>query len=144
MRRSFGVVMVVLSLASLPAAGIPATPLTTLHAVHVLTNTEADKGLPAAFEAAVGYWRWYENGFFANDAGEGLYVLMSPAASFMPGDHVFIRGTTHGSFRPLVNASSVTLLRHGPPPAPVDATYDELIRAQYDALRVDRTAMIFA
>ena len=144
MRRAFVVVMVVLSLASLPAAGMPATPLATLHAVHVLTNTEADKGLPVAFEATVGYSRWYDNGFFANDAGEGLYVLMSPAASFTPGDHVFIRGTTHGSFRPLVNASSVTLLRHGSPPVPVDATYDELIRAQYDALRVKMTATVRA
>ena len=34
-------------------------PLTTLHAIHALTNAEARQGIPVDFEATVGYSRGY-------------------------------------------------------------------------------------
>jgi hypothetical protein len=37
--------------ASVHAAPIP--PLSTLHAIHILSNDEANQGLPVAFEATV-------------------------------------------------------------------------------------------
>ena len=53
--------------------------------------------------------------------------------SLVPGDRVLLKGTMAPSFRPIVAASSVTLLRHGTMPSPVPATFDGLISARFDS-----------
>jgi diguanylate cyclase (GGDEF)-like protein len=111
-------------------------PLTTLHAIHALSNAEADKGLPVAFEATVTYFNKEIYTFFVQDDGVGIFVTPNSVADLVPGDRVLIRGKTHGSFRPVVNSESVTLLHHGAPLKPVTATFSDLIHGQDDSILV--------
>ena len=62
--------------------------LTTLHAVHGLTNEQASHALPVAFEATVTYYRSYEQVMFVQDEDDSIYIQM-PAkenAGLVPGD----------------------------------------------------------
>ena len=112
------------------AAG-PAT-LTSLRAIHALSNPEAGQGLHVIFEATVVYSRGYERLLFVQDNGAAIFVAPPTTASLLPGDRLLIKGDTQQSFRPLVVASDITLLHHGVLPTPKPATFRELIRAQDD------------
>ena len=114
----------------------PPAPLTTLRAIHSLSNAEARRALPVDFEATVGYWRGSEDLLFVQDGDLGLFVRNPQAAKLVPGDRILLHGTTQASFRTLVVCNGLTLLRHGAPPTPVAATFDELIRAQFDSRMV--------
>jgi hypothetical protein len=114
----------------------PPVPLTTLQAIHALSNAEADRGLPVAFEATVTYFNGSIYALFVQDDGLGIYVGPKPDYKLVPGDRILIRGKTQGSFRPIVLSDSVSLVRHGDLPKPVPATFDELIRGQYDSTLV--------
>jgi diguanylate cyclase (GGDEF)-like protein len=107
-------------------------PLSTLHAVHTLSNTEANRKLPVAFEATVLYFRSYEETLFVGDRNEAMYVQANTPLHLEPGDHILVRGTTFADYRPGVIGSSITLLHHGEMPAPVPATYDEMISGKVD------------
>jgi diguanylate cyclase (GGDEF)-like protein len=119
-------------------------PLTTLRAIHALTNAEASKKLPVDFAATVVYSRGYENLLFLQDGDVAIFVRPPTAAKLVPGDRVQVRGATQASFRPIVIGESVTLLHHDAPPKPVPATFDELIRAQLDSQLITVHAVIRA
>jgi diguanylate cyclase (GGDEF)-like protein len=115
------------------AAGTDApAPLTSLRAIHQLSNPEASHLLPVAFEATIIYFRPYEKTMFVQDDGVAIYVQAAADSRLVPGDRVFIRGTTEPSFRPYILSSEIRLVRHETLPRPVFATYDELIRAERD------------
>jgi diguanylate cyclase (GGDEF)-like protein len=118
--------------------------LTSLRAVHALSNAEADHAIPVAFQATVVYSRGYESLLFVQDGDSALFVNPATKETLVPGDRIFIKGKTQGSFRPLVVASAITLLHHGTIPKPVPATFDELIRAQYDSRLVSAHATVRA
>jgi diguanylate cyclase (GGDEF)-like protein len=122
-------------------AAAPA-PLTTLSAVHALTNAEASHVLPVAFEATVTYIRAYARTLFVQDGDAAIFVLIPVDAKLTPGDRVLVRGTTRPGFRPLVVSESISLLRHGVLPDPVPTDYDELIHSQHDAMRVTVHAVV--
>jgi diguanylate cyclase (GGDEF)-like protein len=143
MKRLFHIFAIILGCASAAWAAAP-DPLTTLRAVHALTNAEASRGVPVAFEATVSYSRGYARVLFVQDADAAIFVRPSTTVQLAPGDRVQVRGTTSQSFRPIVNAESVTLLRHESAPKPVAATFDELIRAQLDSLPVTVHSVIRA
>ncbi len=126
------------------AFAAPPAPLTGLRAIHALTNAEAAQGLPVAFEATVTYFRSYEKTMFVQDGDVAIYVQATTAAKLVPGDRIFIKGTTHESFRPFVLSNDLTLLHHGALPAAVPANYDDLIRAQRDCMLVSVRARIRA
>lgn len=107
-------------------------PLTSLHAIRALTNSQASHQLPVSFEATVTYYRGYERTLFVQDGDEAIYVQPKVQAQLSVGDRVLIKGTTHESFRPIVSATSISLLGHGSLPRPVTATFDQLIRAEFD------------
>ena len=110
--------------------------LTSLHAIHILTNEQASRGLAVAFEATVTYYRSYEQVLFVEDEGASIYVQAPVNAGLLPGDRVLVRGKTHNSYRPEVFADSVTLLHHDDLPKPVPATFDQLIRGELDCALV--------
>jgi diguanylate cyclase (GGDEF)-like protein len=143
MKRLIPAVAIILGWASAAWAAAPGT-LTTLRAVHALTNAEASRVLPVAFEATVVYSRGYENLLFVQDGDIAVFVRPPTAANLVPGDRVLVRGTTQGSFRPIVVADSVALLYHGAVPRPVPANFDELIRAQLDSRLVTVHAVVHA
>jgi diguanylate cyclase (GGDEF)-like protein len=130
---------------SFPAvrAAEPAT-LTSLEAAHALSNAEASKGIPVVFGATVVYSRRYERLLFVQDGDSALFVRAPTAGVLVPGDRILIRGVTQQSFRPIVIANAVTLLRHGGLPRPVLADFGELIRAQHDCQLVTVHATVRA
>jgi len=133
MRRSISILVFVLGLAGIAWSAQPPA-LTSLRAIHALSNEEASHALPVAFEATVTYYRNYEQVLFVQDEGAAIYVQMpSPEGDLQPGDRVLVRGRTHNSYRPEIFGDSVTLLHHGELPAPVPATFDQLIQGQLDS-----------
>lgn len=84
------------------------------------------------FEATVTYYRNYEGTMFVQDGDNAIYVQPTSEMTLQPGDRIRIRGTTHESFRPFINASSIAVLRHDPPLSSVPATFDGLVHSQFD------------
>jgi diguanylate cyclase (GGDEF)-like protein len=122
----------------------PTGPVTSLSTLHGLSNEEASQGLPVDFEATVGYSRGWESLLFVQDGDAAIYVRPPTTDQLAVGDRVRIVGKTQRSFRPLVVASSVILLHHGAPPKPIPASFEDLIRAQFDAQLVTVHAVIRA
>ncbi len=123
---------ILLACAAIARATEPA-PLTTLRAIHELSNAEAARQLPVAFEATVTYSRNYERTVFVQDDGIALFVLGKEDWSLLPGDRVLIQGSTRPSFHPIVVGTEFKLLHHGVLPKPLPATYDDLIAGQLDS-----------
>jgi diguanylate cyclase (GGDEF)-like protein len=124
-------------LAAIPAsfAATPA-PLATLAALHNLSSADAAKSLPVSFPATVTYFSADRGNLFVQDGANGIYVTGADAASLSPGDRVLITGATAAGFRTFVVAHSVALLGHSPLPAPVPASFDQLIAGKFDCMRV--------
>jgi diguanylate cyclase (GGDEF)-like protein len=115
----------------LPFAGAQPS-LSSLREIHALTNAEASRALPVAFEATVTYFRGYEKTLFVQDGDEAIFVLATTGLKLSPGDRVLVRGVTKESFRPIVVSSDLTLLHHGDLPRPVPATFAPLIQSKLD------------
>jgi diguanylate cyclase (GGDEF)-like protein len=144
MKKLIPAIALLLGWAAAAWAAAPAAPvtLTTLSAIHALTNTEASHALPVAFDATVTNIRAYARTLFVQDGDAAIFVLISPDTKLTPGDRVRVRGITRPSFRPIVVSDSITLLHHGVLPDPVPTDYDELIHSQHDAMRVTVHAVV--
>jgi diguanylate cyclase (GGDEF)-like protein len=101
-----------------------------------LTNAEASKEPPAAFEATVTYFRSYEKTLFVQDQNAAIYVYATTELKLVAGDRILIRGKAQASFRPIVVSSDITLLHHGSPPQPIPATFEEMIQSKWDCMYV--------
>ena len=143
MKKWISAVVMVFGCAAGAWAAAP-SPLTSLGAIHLLTNDEASQAIPVAFEATVTYFRSYEKTMFVQDGDVAIYVQATTNAKLVPGDRILIKGTTHESFRPFVLSSDITLLHHGEVPKPIPATFDELIRAEHDCMVVSVRATVRA
>jgi diguanylate cyclase (GGDEF)-like protein len=123
-----------------PACAQP-TPMTSLRSIRALTNAQATQALPVDFQATVTYVRTYERALFVQDGDAAIYVDWPTQNLLKPGDRVEITGTTKASFRPIVIAKSVVLVHHGILPLPLPATFDQLIRGDFDCrlVTVDAT-----
>ncbi|MGD0547289.1 MAG: GGDEF domain-containing protein [Terracidiphilus sp.] len=141
MKRLIPAVAVILGWASAAWPAAPAT-LTTLRAIHVLTNSEAAKHPPVAFEATVTYRRAGEVTLFVQDGDSAIWVAAKPEFLMASGDRVLIKGIAQESFRPIVIAESVTVLGHGSLPKPLPVTFEELLRVQHDCMRVVMRAQV--
>jgi len=128
----------------LPSLAAGPAPLTTLRAIHALTNEQAKQALPVAFEATVVYFRSYEKTMFVQDGDVAIYIEATASSKLVPGDRILIKGTTHESFHPYVRSGDITLLRHGTMPAPLLADFDQLIRAERDCMLVTVRARVRA
>jgi len=116
-------------------AAAPAT-LTNLHAITALSNVEASKALPVAFEATVTFARLSERTLFVQDDNVAIYVNAPENAKLLPGDRVLVVGRTKADFSTDVIGDRVEVLRHGELPQPIPATFDELIKIQHDCMFV--------
>ena len=140
-KRFAAAVAVVLTCFAAVGAAQPA-PLTTLDSVRRLSNAEAAKGIPVAFEATVTYFSAKRNVLFVQDGQSGVYVEVSSALTLVPGDRVLVKGVMAASFRPYVILSNLSLLRHGKLPEPVVTTFDDLIKARYDSVLVTARGVV--
>ena len=140
-KRLIPVIAIILGWTSTAWAASPAA-LTTLGQIASLSNAQANQALPAAFEATVTYFPGHDNLLFMQEGDQAVFVLATTPIKLLPGDRVLVRGTTQVSFRPIVVSNNITLLRHGDLPKPVPATFDELVRAQYDCVLVTIHAVV--
>jgi len=131
MRRLIPAIAMILGWASAAWAAAPPV-LTTLKAVHSLSVAAINPAQPAEFEATVNYYRSYEKSLFVQDGDDCLFVLPTTNLKLVPGDRILIKGTTRGSFHPIVVTTDITLLRHGEAPRAHAAEFGELIRGQRD------------
>jgi diguanylate cyclase (GGDEF)-like protein len=134
---SLALIVVAASLAAAQSA-----PLTSLHAIHALSNAEANQALPVDFQATVTYARSYQHALFVQDGDAAIYVEWPTESLLQPGDRVQITGTTKASYRPVIVAKSVSLIHRGQLPAPAPASFDELIRGDLDARYVTLIATV--
>ncbi len=135
MKKTAAAIVFLLGWAAVAWAAAPA-PITSLRALHALTNAEAAKTLPVAFEGIVTYYSPLDIDLFVQDGDSAIYVEAPRGVKIKPGDRVLIRGKTRASFRPEIFDASVTFLRHDKLPAPVRAAYPQLIRSELDCRRV--------
>ena len=128
------------------SAALAAAPgaLTSLRAIHALTNDQASEKVPVNFEATVGYSRGYESLLFVQDGDVAIFVRPQAGTRLVPGDRILIEGVTRQSFRPLIIGNKITLLRHDAPPRPLATNFDELIRAEHDSMLVTMHGVIRA
>jgi diguanylate cyclase (GGDEF)-like protein len=119
-------------------------PLTSLSAVHAISNETAARSLPVKFEGTVTYYEKGNIDLFVQDGDAAIYVETSPDLQVRTGDRVLVEGITRASFRPEVLARRVTFLHHGTPPTPVRAEFTELIRANLDCRRATVRAVVRA
>jgi hypothetical protein len=141
MKRLVPLLAIVLGWAATAWAAPPAT-LTTLRAIHAVTNAEASQGLPVAFEATVVFYRGYEGTLFVQDGDAAIYVQYPTDAKLVSGDRIFVRGTMQPSYHPIVVSNSITLLRHGETITPVPASFDDMISGRLDCRLVTVHAVI--
>ena len=106
--------------------------LTSLRAIHTLTNEQARQALPVAFQATVTYFRSYERSLFVQEGDVAIYVAATTNADLVPGDRVLIKGTLRPSFHPYVLSSDITVLNHGAPLNPLPVSYHDLLNEQLD------------
>jgi diguanylate cyclase (GGDEF)-like protein len=121
--------------AAVASAAVP-IPLTSLRAIHLLTNPEASHLLPVSFQATVTYYRAYERTLFVQDGDIAIYVLAPTDLKLQPGDRVQIRGNTQPSFRPYVESNDIKVLQHGALLRSAPATFDQLIGGERDCMLV--------
>jgi diguanylate cyclase (GGDEF)-like protein len=119
---------------ALAAAAPPV--ITSLAAIHALSNNQAAGSIPVAFEATVTYHIKGSTGVFLQDGGLAIYADGPSTATLTPGDRVLVRGTTRASFRPEIAADSFTVVGQGAIPTPVPASYMQLVRGGFDCVRV--------
>ena len=110
--------------------------MTSLQAIHALSNAEASKSIPVAFQATVTYFSADLGNLFVQDGHTGIYVLITASPQLSPGDQVLVKGVTAPSFRPYIHASDITLLGHSALPEAEAATFDDLISARFDSVLV--------
>lgn len=134
--RSFGLFLLTLLMLQTPGANAAdPVPLTSLRAVHALSNAEANQGLPVAFAGSVTYYMRGNVDLFVQDGDTAVYVETTADHDFTAGDRVLVIGRTRASFRPEVKSDKVVFLGRGQPPAPVRAEFRQLIRAELDCRR---------
>jgi diguanylate cyclase (GGDEF)-like protein len=121
-----------------------AHPVSSLAAVTEISNAEAAAGEPVAFEGIVTYYRHGNVDLFVQDGNAAIYVETANNLNLNTGDRVLVEGNIRASFHPEVKSSRVTFLHHGEPPAPIDANFAQLIRAEFDCKRVTVRAIVRA
>lgn len=134
-------VAIVLATVAVASAAPPAPPI-ALRAAATLTNAQASQHLPVAFEATVTYYRSYDKDLFVQDDNTAIYVHATTNLKLAPGDRVFVRGTTHESFRPYVNSRDITLVGHGALPKSIQPDFQQMIRAEADCKLVTVKALV--
>ena len=120
----------------------PPGTLTSLRAVTALSNAEASHHQPVVFQATVTYYRSYAGELYIQDEDAAIYVHPTTTLKLVPGDRILVRGTMHESFRPYVESNDITLLSHGVLPKPVQASFEQMIRAETDCRLVTARAVI--
>jgi diguanylate cyclase (GGDEF)-like protein len=118
--------------------------LTSIAAVHAISNETAAHSLPVRFEGSATYYEKGNIDLFVQDGDTAIYVETTTDSQVTAGDRVLVEGTTRASFRPEILASRVTILKHDALPQPVFADFNKLIHADLDCRLATVRAMVRA
>src|SRR3954468_15800836 len=121
--RTFGRIFSSALLIAGVTASAQTAPLTTLSAIHALTNEQANRVLPVSFAGVVTYYVRGNVDLFVQDGPTAIYVETAADQALAPGDQVLVVGTTRASFRPEVKAEKIVLRGHGALPVPAQAEF---------------------
>ncbi len=135
--------VVALASFSMAWASVPAIN-TTVRDIRSLSRAEADRGRPVVFEATVTYFRPEVHDLFVQDGNAGIFIETSTSQNLTPGDRVRIKGTTHMGFQVNVVSNDITVIGHGVLPKPVRASFEQLIRGQFDSEMVTVRGVVHA
>src|SRR4051812_39072171 len=105
--RTFRLVLSAALLMTALTARPETAPLTTLSAIHALTNEQASHALPVSFAGVVTYYVHGNVDLFVQDGKHAIYVETTTDRTFATGDRVLIIGTTRASFRPEIKAQQI-------------------------------------
>jgi diguanylate cyclase (GGDEF)-like protein len=109
-------------------------PLTQVAQVRKLNQEEAARSVPIRIQGIVTDLPGYKNSFFLQDGTGGISVDRTDTEEVRAGDRVEVTGATNpGLFAPSLMASRVSLLGHGPPPAPTHVSYDDMVGGALDS-----------
>ncbi len=117
---------------------------TTVEEILVLSRNQAEQHRPVLFEATVTYFRPQTRNLFVQDGNAGVVVEIENGPKLVPGDRVQIKGTTAWDYRPEVIGNAITVLGHSALPNPETASFEQLIRGQFDARLVAVHGSIYA
>lgn len=115
---------------------------TTLAALHVLTNAQANQARRVAFEGYITYYKKGDLDLFVQDGDAAIYVEVGRDTKVSVGDRVLVVGTTRASFRPEIKGETVTVIGHGVLPDPVHATFRQLVHTELDCRRATIRATV--
>ncbi|HLY41941.1 MAG TPA: GGDEF domain-containing protein [Terracidiphilus sp.] len=128
--------------AVMAGAAAPLHTLTTLRAVHSLSNDQAALSYPVAFEGTVTYYAKHDVDMFVQDGDDAIYVQVKQDLNVAIGDRVLVEGSTRASFRPEVAGEKISVIRHGVLPVPIQAQFKQMIRADLDCRLVTVRAVV--
>lgn len=144
-RSALGISLAIGSLSpAVCAAAQNPSQLTSLSAIHALSNEQAAQSIPVAFEGVVTYYEKGNVDLFVQEGSTAIYVETTANYDLEAGDRVRIEGITRASFRPEIAEGRVTFLHHGTPPPPANANFTQLIQADFDCRRVKVRAIVQA
>jgi diguanylate cyclase (GGDEF)-like protein len=141
MKKLIPIFAILLGWAAAAWAAPPVT-LTSLRDLSALSNAEASKALPVAFEGTVTYFRGYEHQLFVQDGNLAVFVLATVDTKLVPGDRVLVKGKTRESFHAIAVSQDVTVLHHGALPTPIPSNFGDLILGQRDCVLVKMHGVI--
>jgi diguanylate cyclase (GGDEF)-like protein len=143
MKRRLSQVFVLLACAS---AAWPSAPLrvTTIQELRALSKNQVDQALPVELEATVTFYRSQVHDLFVQNGNQGVFIETTTTQQLAPGDVVRIKGTTHWGYHANVASNDITVVSHQGLPAPVPATFAQLVKGQTDSMLVTVRGVVHA
>lgn len=142
--KRFALLFALLAICAPPVWAQADAPLTTLRAITALSNAEAERHIPVAFEGTVIYFNPGTGDMNVQEGDEAIFVRVTTDARVVAGDRVLVRGTTYPSFLPYIVSTSIALLGHSKLPRPLPVGYDDLMRTKIVCRRVSAHGVIRA
>ena len=110
--------------------------LTKAIQIRSLSHAEAKSGLPVKLRGTVTFIEG-PRAVFVQDETAGTFFRPDRPDKLRPGDVLEVTGNTHsGVYLPGIGLASYQILGHGPLPAAVAATYDDLLSGRFHYQRV--------
>jgi PAS domain S-box-containing protein len=114
-----------------PANGLPV--LQTVAEIRRLTSAESPKGYPVSLKCIVTDLSRLGPNIFVQDSTGGVYARDLPAGvPLRPGDRIDLQGhTVRGSFLTDIEIDRLSVVGHGPMPAPAKASVQDMVEGRH-------------
>lgn len=117
--------------------------LTNAAQLRALSADDAEKKLAVKLRAVITTFDPNHNVFIQDETGGTFINTVRPNSSLAPGDLIEVTGVTYpGYFVSGINPEKITRLLHGPLPAPVPVTFDDLLSTRWHYQRVEVSGIV--